>query len=95
MYIRQTDLFWGLNQHVVNRIMSIARREEVAQGETLFRSGDAARHVFILAQGEVTITMGESHKRVYTGNRVGEIFGLGCLIDREIYDAIIQDSYAQ
>jgi len=85
MYIRQTDLFWGMNQHVVNRIMSIARREAVAQGDTLFRSGDAARHVFILAQGEVEITMGESQTHVYTGNQVGEVFGLASLIDRNTY----------
>lgn len=82
MYIRQTDLFWGLNQNMVNRVMAIAEREAFAEGEILFRSGDAARHLFILAQGEVKITIAETGKQVYTGNRVGEAFGWGCLIDR-------------
>jgi len=90
MYIRQTDLFWGLNQNVVNRVMAIAEREAFAEGEILFRSGDAARYLFILAQGEVKITMAETGKQVYTGSRVGEAFGWSSLIDRSHYggDAI-------
>jgi CRP-like cAMP-binding protein len=90
MYIRQTDLFWGLNQNVVNRLMGIAEREAFAQGDVLFRSGDVARHLFILAQGEVKIAMDDSDKRVYTGSRVGEAFGWGSLIERDTYggDAI-------
>jgi CRP-like cAMP-binding protein len=90
MYIRQTDLFWGLNQNVVTRVMGIAQRESFAEGEVLFRSEDAARHLFILAQGEVKIVLGESGAHVYTGNRVGEAFGWGSLIDRPNYggDAI-------
>ncbi len=85
MYIRQTDLFWGLSQNVVNRVMGIAERVAFTQGDVLFRSGDAARHFFILAQGEVKIAMDESQKKVYTGNRVGEAFGWGSLIDRDTY----------
>ena len=85
MYIRQTDLFWGLNQHVVNRLMGIAQREAFAQGDVLFSSDDAARHLFILAQGEVQIVMDETGEKVYTGSRVGEAFGWGSLIDRETY----------
>ena len=90
MYIRQTDLFWGLNQNVVNRVMAIAEREAFAEGEILFRSDDAARHLFILAQGEVKITIADTGKQVYTGSRVGEAFGWGSLIDRDKYggDAI-------
>jgi len=90
MYIRQTDLFWGLNQNVVNRVMAIAEREAFAEGEILFRSGDAARYLFILAQGEVKITIAETGTQVYTGSRVGEAFGWSSLIDRSQYggDAI-------
>ena len=90
MYIRQTDLFWGLSQNVVNRVMAIAEREAFAQGEVLFRSGDAARHLFILAQGDVKITIAETGTQVYTGSRVGEAFGWGSLIGHMNYggDAI-------
>jgi len=85
MYIRQTDLFWGLNQNMVNRVMGIAQRESYDTGEVLFNSEDAARYLFILAQGEVKITIDDSGAHVYTGNRVGEAFGWGCLIDRPTY----------
>lgn len=85
MYIRQTDLFWGLNQNVVSRVMGIAQHEAFDPGEVLFRPDDAARHLFILAQGEVRIAMDETGGKVYTGNRVGEAFGWGSLIDCETY----------
>ena len=85
MYIQQTDLFWGLNQNAVGRLMGIASREAFSKGDILFTKDDAARHLFILAQGEVEITMDETGKNVYTGNRVGEAFGWGCLIDRKTY----------
>jgi CRP-like cAMP-binding protein len=85
MHIRQTDLFWGLHQNVVNRIMGIAQRDAYAAGQALFRVGDAARHLFILVQGEICVTVGESETPVYTGGRVGEVFGLGSLIDRDTY----------
>ena len=85
MYLRQTDLFWGLNQNVVNRLMGIAKQEAFAEGDVLFRSDDAARHLFILAQGEVKIAMDESGTKVYTGSRVGEAFGWGSLIDHSTY----------
>lgn len=85
MYIQQKDLFWGLNQQVVNRVMAIAERHTFNPGETLFRQGDPAGHLYILAQGEVRITMGDTGAHVYTGNRVGDAFGWGCLIDRDTY----------
>ena len=85
MYIRQTDLFWGMNQHVVNRLMGIAQREAFARGEVLFSSDDAARHLFILAQGKSRLLWTRRGKRFTRASRVGEAFGLGSLIDRETY----------
>ncbi len=85
MYIRQTDLFWGLNQTVVTRVMGIAQRESYDVGEVLFHSDDVAQHLFILAKGEVKILLGDTGAQVYTGSRVGEAFGWGSLIDRQTY----------
>ncbi len=85
MYIRQTDLFWGMNQNMVNRVMAIADREAFGAGDVLFHRDDPASHLFILAQGEVNIMMDDDGKNVYTGRRVGEAFGWGSLIDHEIY----------
>jgi len=85
MYIRQTDLFWGLNQSIVSRLMAIAQQAAFDEGDVLFRSADPARHLFILARGQVKIVMGGSGKQVYTGSRVGEAFGWGCLIGHDTY----------
>ncbi|WP_319523752.1 cyclic nucleotide-binding domain-containing protein [uncultured Desulfosarcina sp.] len=85
MYIRQTDLFWGLSQNAVNRVMGIAQREAFAEGDVLFGSRDAARYLFILARGEVSISMGDSKTHVCTVNQIGEAFGWGSLIERQTY----------
>jgi CRP-like cAMP-binding protein len=85
MYIRQTDLFWGLSQSAVNRFMGIAQREAYAEGDVLFNREDAARYLFILARGEVRISMDEARTNVYTANRVGESFGWGSLIEGQTY----------
>jgi CRP-like cAMP-binding protein len=87
MYIQQKELFWGLNQHVVNRVMSIAERRSFSPGEVVYRTGDPAGTLYILAQGEVKIAMCEDRGNVYTGNKVGELFGWGCLIERDTYGA--------
>ena len=70
--------------------MAIAEREAFAEREVLFRSGDSAQYLFILAQGEVKITIAETGTQVYTGSRVGEAFGWGSLIGHMNYggDAI-------
>ena len=75
---------------MVNRLMAIAEREAFAEREVLFRSGDSAQYLFILAQGEVKITIAETGTQVYTGSRVGEAFGWGSLIGHMNYggDAI-------
>jgi CRP-like cAMP-binding protein len=85
MYIRQTDLFWGMNQNMVNRVMAIADREAFGAGDVLFHRSDPASHLFILAQGEVNIMMDEDGNNLYTGKRVGEAFGWGALIGRDTY----------
>ena len=87
MYIQQKELFWGLNQHVVTRVMAIAQRQSFNPGDVLFRHGDPAACLYILARGEVQIAMGDESGNVYTGNRVGEAFGWGCLIQRDTYGA--------
>ena len=85
MYIRQTDLFWGLSQNAVNRVMGIAQRESYAEGDVLFSRGDPARYLYVLAQGEVRISIDDSKTHVYTGDRIGEAFGWGSLIERQTY----------
>ena len=44
MYIKQSDLFLGLNHNFVKEIMAIAEKESHAEGDFIFQLGDPANH---------------------------------------------------
>jgi len=87
MYIKQADLFWGMNQDAVKKVMSIAEKVSFNEGDVLFRDGDEPRYLYILVKGEIKLVIGETGKLVYTGARIGEAFGWSALIDRKEYSA--------
>ncbi len=87
MYIKQADLFWGMNQDAVKKVMSIAEKVSFDQGDVLFRDGDDPKYLYILVKGQVKLVLGETGKLVYTGSRIGEAFGWSALIDRKEYSA--------
>ncbi len=87
MYIKQADLFWGMNQDAVKKVMSIAEKVSFDQGDVLFRDGDDPKYLYILVKGQVKIVLGEAGKLVYTCSRIGEAFGWSALIDRKEYSA--------
>lgn len=87
MYIKQSDLFWGMNQDAIKKVMSIAEKVSFDQGDVLFRDGDDPEYLYILVKGQVKLVLGETGKLVYTGSRIGEAFGWSALIDRKEYSA--------
>jgi CRP-like cAMP-binding protein len=87
MYIKQSDLFLGLNHHFVKEIMAIAQKESHAEGHFVFRLGELADHFYILINGQVQLSLGDSGHVVYTSSDVGETFGWSSLIGRDSYSA--------
>lgn len=87
MYIKQSDLFVGLSHHFVKEIMAIAEKESHAQGQFVFRLGEAADYFYILINGKVQLSLGDSGHVVYTSSNVGETFGWSSLIGRDTYSA--------
>lgn len=87
MIIKQADLFCGLSPNFIKDLMDIATRSTFTEGENIFRSGDAAEYFYILIQGCVRLHLGQSGRHVYTGCKVGEIFGWSSLIGRPDYTA--------
>lgn len=87
MYLKQADLFHGMGMDFLKKVMEVTRRESFPEGTQLFRSGDPAKHLYILINGRIELSMGEDEKQVHIGSQVGESFGWAALVGREQYTA--------
>ena len=87
MYIKQKDIFWGMDKDIVKKIMEIAVTESHQEGEWLFRAGDPANTFYILLKGRVKLSLGETGHVVYIVSNAGEAFGWSSLIGRKVFSA--------
>lgn len=87
MYLKQKDIFGGMDRDIVKKIMEIAITESYQEGEWLFRRGDPANTFYILLKGRVKLILGETGHVVYIVNNAGEAFGWSSLIGRESFSA--------
>jgi len=87
MYVNQSELFWGTSMDFVKKFMDISQMASHAAGEVLFREKDPARFFFILLNGCVKLSIGDSEQMVYQADRTGEAFGWSSLIGGAIYSA--------
>jgi CRP/FNR family cyclic AMP-dependent transcriptional regulator len=87
MYLKQKDIFGGMDRDLVKKIMEIAVTKSHQEGEWLFHAGDPASTFYILLKGHVKLSLGETGHVVYIVNNAGEAFGWSSLIGRESFSA--------
>lgn len=87
MYVQQADFFFGTSMTFANEVMKTAIRESHPAGTILFEEGEAADRLYVLLEGRVRISLGESGHVVYLVSRGGEAFGWSSLVGRERYSA--------
>ena len=87
MYLKQKDIFWGMDKNFVKVIMDIAETETHNEGEWLFREGDPANSFYILLKGRIKLSLGETGHIVYVVSNAGEAFGWSSLIGRDSFSA--------
>jgi CRP/FNR family cyclic AMP-dependent transcriptional regulator len=87
MYLKQKDIFGGMDRDLVKKIMEIAVTKYHQEGEWLFHAGDPASTFYILLKGHVKLSLGETGHVVYIVNNAGEAFGWSSLIGRETFSA--------
>jgi len=87
MYINQSELFIGTSMDFVKKFMDISQMISHAKGDILFREYDQARYFFILLNGCVKLSIGETGQAVYEACQVGEAFGWSSLIGGNEYSA--------
>lgn len=87
MYIRMSDFFAGMGRDFTMQVLDIAEKVTQKETQVLFREGDPARHFFVLLQGRVKLSLGNTGPMVYMVRHPGEIIGWSGLIGRDVYSA--------
>jgi len=85
MYMRQSELLEGLSKDFVKKVMETAEEETRRVGYVLFKEGDRSKHIYILLEGRVSLTMGETSHTVYTVDEPGEVFGWSGLAGGKVF----------
>jgi CRP-like cAMP-binding protein len=87
MYLKQGDLFWGMDKEFVKEAMIITTKESLEEGQVVFKEGDPAESFYILIKGRIKLTLGEKSREVYVAYQPGEIIGWSSLIGRKTLSA--------
>ncbi|WP_372681257.1 cyclic nucleotide-binding domain-containing protein [Desulfosarcina sp.] len=87
MYLKQGDLFWGMDTDFVKEAMAATTKENLEEGQVVFKEGDPAESFYILVKGRIKLTLGEKSREVYVAYQPGEIIGWSSLIGRETLSA--------
>ena len=75
MFLPKSDIFKDIRQEAINAISEIALQEKHEKGDILFREGDAARSLYVLAEGNVLMTIEDAPTPHYVASKIGELFG--------------------
>lgn len=90
MYLKQGDLFWGMGKDFVKEAMDITTKENLEEGQLVFKEGDPATSFYILLKGRIKLTLDDQSREVYVAYQPGEIIGWSCLTGRETLSATAQ-----
>ncbi|GAB6096055.1 hypothetical protein JCM14469_23080 [Desulfatiferula olefinivorans] len=90
MFIKQADLFWGMDNDFIAELMDVAVKETHEAGHVLSNEGDPAQWFFVLLKGRVRIDIGRDEQLVYIVSHAGEAFGWSSLLERDRYSSRAQ-----
>lgn len=81
--MKTIELFRGLDDMQLERIVAISRRESFDESEVILRQEEAGDTLYIIAQGQVEISVndlnGKARLALYLGE--GQVFGEVALLD--------------
>ncbi len=90
MYVRQRDLFSGLDKDFVKEFMQMTDRKTYGAGDYVFHEGDHAGRFYVLISGQVRLVLSTAGQIVFSLNHAGEAFGWSSLLGRNVYSASAQ-----
>ncbi len=83
-WLKNTDLFSGLEELQLGVILSHSSVESFPEGKTIFSQGDVAHRLYVLIEGIVTLAVETGEKidmMTSTIDKEGAIFGMPCLLE--------------
>jgi toluene monooxygenase system ferredoxin subunit len=77
------ELFNGLPPAIIEKLVSLAKRERHAAGAVLYGPGDPAEDFFVLDSGRIEFLLGRGERTAPAGFmlRKGEVFGWAALLE--------------
>jgi CRP-like cAMP-binding protein len=87
MFIKQADLFWGMDKDFITELMAVSVKETHEKGHLLFSEGTPAKGYYVLLKGRVRLDIGEGEQLVYIVNHGGESFGWSGMLGRKLYSS--------
>ncbi len=90
MYLKQSELFDGMNIHFIKKIMDLAEKVSYQKGNILFNTGDPPTYTYILVQGKVKLLIDGSSLKEHIVSQTGEFFGWSGLVGGNAYTASAQ-----
>ena len=83
-WLKDVDLFSGLDEPQLIVILSYSSVESLPEGRTIFHQGDGAHRLYVLIEGIVTLAVETGEKidmMTSTIDKEGAIFGMPCLLE--------------
>jgi CRP-like cAMP-binding protein len=87
MYLKQQELFAGLEKGFVREIFAMTEKKTYRPGDVIFVEGNHANRFYVLVKGRVRLTVGEGRQVAFMVNHAGEAFGWSSLLGRSTYAA--------
>jgi CRP-like cAMP-binding protein len=88
MFILEVELFERIPSHIIDEIAEFAIEESYPAKHVLFRQGNLAEFLYILAGGEVILTVpGGKRTTVFPLTETGSVFGWSAIVEPRRYTA--------
>ena len=87
MVFKMGDFILGMGKDFALAAMGISEKMTPADGQTLFHTGEAAHHFYVLVKGRVELRLGKAGPVIYNARHPGEVIGWSSLVGRNEFSA--------
>ena len=82
MYLKQGDLFWGMDGDFVTEVMNQTEKVDFDDGAVMFNQDEAADYFYVLIKGRVKLSIGNQGPVVFMATDAGMVIGWSSLVGR-------------
>ena len=90
MIIQELDLFGGIDDDIVEELVSTMETESYDAGDVVFKAGDPADSFFILVTGAVSLYISGVTEVAFVALKQGDAFGWSSLAGRDTYSSTVE-----